>query len=431
MKLSIISLGCSKNLMDSELFLGMAKQYNIELTNDFNKSDIIVINTCGFITSSKEESIDTIIEMLDYQKEGKKILVMGCLVERYLDSLKEEIPEVDHFIPIKDYSTLNKFFSKLTGIQNNIDFYSANRILSTPKNTAYLRIGEGCSNNCAYCAIPLIRGPYKSRPYEEIMKEIEYLHKLGIQELTIIQQDTSKYGSDMNNMSLAKLLDNICNLNYFRWIRVLYMYPDEITDELIDVFAKHDSLLNYFDIPIQHASNKILKAMNRRGNQDLIKTLIQKIRNKIPNSIIRSTLIVGFPGETSKDFDILFDFVNDVKFDHLGVFTYSDEEGTKAFNYPHKVRSSTSEKRKEQIMLLQYDINFERLTKLIGSNVTAIVDHYDFEQKQYALRYFAQALDDADGYIYVEHNNLNIGDFVDVEIIDVLGYDLIGKIKEF
>lgn len=431
MKLSIISLGCCKNLMDSELFIGMAKQYNIELTNNLDESDIIVINTCGFITSSKEESIDTIIEMLDYQQQGKKILVMGCLVERYLDMLKQEIPEVDYFIPIKDYDNLNHFFNDLLGCQKEIEFYKTDRIVSTPKNTAYLRIGEGCSNNCAYCAIPLIRGSYRSRPYEDIMNEIEYLHKIGIQELTLIQQDTSKYGIDLENMSLAKLLDDICNLNYFKWVRVLYMYPDEITDELIDVFAKHDSLLNYFDIPIQHASDKILKSMNRRGSQQLIRELVNKIRYKIPNAIIRSTLIVGFPGETTKDFDTLFNFIKEIKFEHLGVFTYSDEEGTKAFNYTHKVRNNTSEKRKEQIMLLQYEINFERLNKLIGSTVNAIIDHYDFEQQLYAARYFGQALDDADGYIYVEHNNLEIGSFVDIEITEVSGYDLIGKIKEF
>lgn len=431
MKLSIISLGCSKNLMDSEIFLGMAKQYNIELTNDISKSDIIVINTCGFITSSKEESIDTIVEMLDYQKEGKKIIVMGCLVERYLDILKQEIPEVDYFIPIKDYDSLDKFFNELLKTNKDISFYKTDRVLSTPKNTAYLRIGEGCSNNCAYCAIPLIRGSYRSRSYEEIMNEVEYLHNQGIKELTIIQQDTSKYGIDLPNMSLAKLLDDICNLNYFEWVRVLYLYPDEITDELIEVFRKHDTLLNYFDIPIQHSSDKILKAMNRRGSKKLIKDLITKIRNRIPNSIIRSTLIVGFPGETTKDFDDLYNFVKEIKFEHLGVFTYSDEEGTKAFDYPHKVRSSTSEKRKEQIMLLQYNINEARLNKLIGTTVKAIVDHYDFEQKQYAARYFAQALDDADGYIYIYHNNLSIGSFIDVEITEVYGYDLIGKIKEF
>lgn len=431
MKMSIISLGCCKNLMDSELFLGMAKQYNIEITSDYNKADIIVINTCGFITSSKEESIDTIIEMLDYQTVGKKILVMGCLVERYLEVLKAEIPEVDFFIPIKDYNELSSFFNSITQKNLHQDFYKVNRLLSTPKNTAYLRIGEGCSNNCTYCAIPLIRGPYRSRPYQDIMNEVLYLHNQGIQELTLIQQDTSKYGIDLENMSLAKLLDDICSLNYFKWVRVLYLYPDEITDELINVFKKHDSLLNYFDIPIQHASDKILNSMNRRGSSKLIKSLIQKIRKEIPNSIIRSTLIVGFPGETTKDFNVLFNFIKDIQFDHLGVFTYSDEEGTKAYNFNHKVKTSTSEKRKEQIMLLQYNINHKRLSGLINTVVTAIVDHYDFEQKQYALRYFAQALDDADGYIYVSHSNLTIGSFVEVEITGVQDYDLIGKIKEF
>ena len=232
----------------------------------------------------------------------------------------------------------------------------------------------------------------------------------------------------------AKLQVNGCDITRSAVAKIevgqRHLYPDEITDELINVFKKHNSLLNYFDIPIQHASDKILNSMNRRGSSKLIKSLIQKIRKEIPNSIIRSTLIVGFPGETTRDFNVLFNFIKDIQFDHLGVFTYSDEEGTKAYNFNHKVKTSTSEKRKEQIMLLQYNINHKRLSGLINTVVTAIVDHYDFEQKQYALRYFAQALDDADGYIYVSHSNLTIRSFVEVEITSVQDYDLIGKIKE-
>lgn len=430
MNIAIISLGCAKNLVDSELFLGLSKKYGLEITNDLSQAHFIVINTCGFIAASKSESIDTILEMLEYQKFGKKIIVMGCLVERYLNSLKEEIPEVDKFIPIKDYDHLDLVFKDLlnTNIKYNFDYTA--RVISTPDKTAYLRIGEGCNNKCHYCAIPLIRGSYKSRSFESLMDEVEYLHQQGVLELTIIAQDTSTYGSDLNDMSLAKLLDSIANLNYFKWIRVLYLYPDEITNELIQTFKKHDSILNYFDIPIQHASNKILENMNRRGTKEFLKLLIKNIRTEIPNAIIRTTLIVGYPTEAEKDFKELIDFIQEIKFEHLGAFTYSPEEDTVGYSLRPRVSRKVANRRLEELMKVQLSINTSRLNSLIGKTFEAIVDRYDEELNCYYARYFGQALDDVDGYIYLFNVNkdLNIGDFVNVKITNVDGYDLIAEL---
>lgn len=428
MKLSLISLGCAKNKIDSELFLGLAAKYNIEFSS-IEDSDVIVVNTCGFIESAKQESIDTILEVLDFQKVGKKIVVMGCLVERYLEDLKQELPEVDYFIPIKNYSELFKLFNNLTMQDNKYHFDYNARLISTPKNTAYIRIGDGCNNKCNYCAIPLIRGSYRSRPLQDIIDEAIVLSNNGIQELTIIAQDTTTYGSDLDNITLSTLLTNLAELNLFKWIRVLYMYPDEITKELIETFAKYDCLVKYFDIPIQHANNRILDKMNRRGTKELIRHIIKTIRDKIPTAIIRTTLIVGFPTETTKEFNELKAFVEEIKFDHLGVFTYSDEDDTIGYTMFPKVRQSTMENRRNQIMELQYNINSNRLNNLIGKTFESIVDHYDEDINYYALRYYAQALDDVDGYIYVKAPYLNIGEFYNVTITDFDDYDLIGEIK--
>lgn len=430
MNIGIISLGCAKNLVDSELFLGLSQKYGLSITNDLNKADFIVINTCGFIAASKAESIETIIEMLDYQKQGKKIIVMGCLVERYLESLMVEIPEVDKFIPIKDYDHLDKVFNELLNVSHNYNFDYTERVISTPNKTAYLRIGEGCNNKCHYCAIPLIRGSYRSRSFESIMAEVEYLHNQGILELTIIAQDTTTYGSDLENMSLARLLDSIASLNYFKWIRVLYLYPDEITEDLINTFKKHDSILNYFDIPIQHASNKILENMNRRGTKEYIKLIIEKIRSVIPNSIIRTTLIVGYPTETEKDFKELINFVKEMKFEHLGAFIYSPEEDTVGFTMRPRVSKKVAARRLEELMNIQMNINHQRLTSIVGNIYDAIIDRFDDELNCFKARYFAQALDDVDGYIYLVNLNkqINEGDFVKIKITGIDGYDLIGEL---
>ena len=429
MKLGMISLGCAKNLVDSELFLGLCTKYNIEITNDITEADIITINTCGFIDKAKEESLDTIMEIVKIKEENKnlKIIVMGCLVQRYLKDLQKEIPEVDYFIPIRDYNKLDDIFMLLTSSSSHHELSYTNRIISTGNTSCYVRIGDGCDNRCSYCAIPLIRGPYKSRPSEDILNEVKYLAKKGIKDITLISQDTSKYGIDLNNYNLANLLDDIANLHLFKTIRVLYLYPDEVTDEIINVFKKHEEIVNYFDIPIQHASNKLLKAMNRRGSKELIESLINKIRANIPDVVIRTTIIVGFPGETNEDFEILKDFIKKMKFERLGAFTYSDEENTKGYTMDHKVTPRTMNKRYNELLEIQKEIALEYNESRIGQTLEVLVEEYDEEILMFKTRSYAEAPDDADGYIYVP-GDLQVGDYVKIKITATYDYDLIGEI---
>lgn len=429
MKLGMISLGCAKNLVDSELFLGLCTKYNIEITNDITEADIITINTCGFIDKAKEESLDTIMEIVKIKEENKnlKIIVMGCLVQRYLKDLQKEIPEVDYFIPIRDYNKLDDIFMLLTSSSSHHELSYTNRIISTGNTSCYVRIGDGCDNRCSYCAIPLIRGPYRSRPSEDILNEVKYLAKKGIKDITLISQDTSKYGIDLNNYNLANLLDDIANLHLFKTIRVLYLYPDEVTDEIINVFKKHEEIVNYFDIPIQHASNKLLKAMNRRGSKELIESLINKIRANIPDAVIRTTIIVGFPGETKEDFEILKDFIKKMKFERLGAFTYSDEENTKGYTMDHKVTPRTMNKRYNELLEIQKEIALEYNESRIGQTIEVLVEEYDEEILMFKTRSYAEAPDDADGYIYVP-GDLQVGDYVKIKITATYDYDLIGEI---
>ncbi len=429
MKLGMISLGCAKNLVDSELFLGLCTKYNIEITNDITEADIITINTCGFIDKAKEESLDTIMEIVKIKEENKnlKIIVMGCLVQRYLKDLQKEIPEVDYFIPIRDYNKLDDIFMLLTSSSSHHELSYTNRIISTGNTSCYVRIGDGCDNRCSYCAIPLIRGPYKSRPSEDILNEVKYLAKKGIKDITLISQDTSKYGIDLNNYNLANLLDDIANLHLFKTIRVLYLYPDEVTDEIINVFKKHEEIVNYFDIPIQHASNKLLKAMNRRGSKELIESLINRIRENIPDAVIRTTIIVGFPGETKEDFEILKDFIKKMKFERLGAFTYSDEENTKGYTMDHKVTPRTMNKRYNELLEIQKEIALEYNESRIGQTLEVLVEEYDEEILMFKTRSYAEAPDDADGYIYVP-GDLQVGDYVKIKITATYDYDLIGEI---
>ena len=429
MKLGMISLGCAKNLVDSELFLGLCTKYNIEITNDITEADIITINTCGFIDKAKEESLDTIMEIVKIKEENKnlKIIVMWCLVQRYLKDLQKEIPEVDYFIPIRDYNKLDDIFMLLTSSSSHHELSYTNRIISTGNTSCYVRIGDGCDNRCSYCAIPLIRGPYKSRPSEDILNEVKYLAKKGIKDITLISQDTSKYGIDLNNYNLANLLDDIANLHLFKTIRVLYLYPDEVTDEIINVFKKHEEIVNYFDIPIQHASNKLLKAMNRRGSKELIESLINKIRANIPDVVIRTTIIVGFPGETKEDFEILKDFIKKMKFERLGAFTYSDEENTKGYTMDHKVTPRTMNKRYNELLEIQKEIALEYNESRIGQTLEVLVEEYDEEILMFKTRSYAEAPDDADGYIYVP-GDLQVGDYVKIKITATYDYDLIGEI---
>lgn len=433
MKLGMISLGCAKNLIDTELFLGVCKKYNLEITPNLHNADIIVINTCGFIESAKQEAINTILDVTE-NKKNKKVIVMGCLVERYLNDLKESIPEVDFYFPIKDYDNIDKLFQKITNTTNSYKMEYTSRVLTTLPHSAYIRISEGCNNNCSYCAIPLIRGRFKSRPFQSIIDEANYLATNGVKEITLIGQDTSRYGTDLKeNKYLEDLLHEISLIDNIKIIRVLYLYPDEITDKLIEEIKNNDKVSSYFDIPIQHASNKMLSSMNRRGSKEFINELITKIRVSIPSAIIRTTLIVGFPNETKDDFNELYNFVKEIKFNRLGVFTYSDEEDTKGFDMYPKVDQTIMDERKDAIMALQNDISYNLNKTLIGKTYYAIIDKYDYKTNSYIVRNYMYAPDDVDGMIYIKQNfneNIKIGSIKKIKITDATSYDLFGEFTE-
>lgn len=430
MKLGMISLGCSKNKIDTELFLGVAKKYGIEITNKKSDADILVVNTCGFIEPAKKEAIDTILELTDYK--DKIIIAMGCLVERYLDDLKLEIPEVDYYLPIRDYEHIEQIFRDITKQNLPINFYDyTNRVLTSSKYSAYIRIAEGCDNRCSYCAIPLIRGNFVSRKYESIMEEARFLINNGAKEITLIAQDTTKYGTDLSEgKRLNNLLHDISLIKGVEFVRVLYLYPDEITPEIYDEIKNNDKVCSYFDIPLQHASNKILKLMNRRGTKEEIINLINKIKSEIPSAIIRTTLITGFPGETNEDFLELLEFIKVIEFDKMGVFTYSDEEDTKGYLMLSKVPQNIMDSRLEKLMTLQQTILEKKMKKFIGNTYKTIIDNYDEVDKVYYGRNYCFAPDDVDGRIYItSFKKLSIGQIYDCLITNSDVYDLFGEIK--
>lgn len=432
MKVGFVSLGCSKNLVVTEEVIGIFKQEGFEIVNNENLADIIIINTCGFIESAKQEAIDCIFEMAEYKKKKcKYLIVIGCLVERYKNDLEKLIPEVDLFISIKEYDELWDKIKKLIGEKNEsshrLDFNQ--RVLTTGDNYAYLKIAEGCSNNCTYCAIPYIQGKYISRKEEEIIEEAEILAKKGIKELIIIAQDTGRYGIDIyGKQELPSLLRKICKIDGFKWIRFLYTYPETITDELIEVVKTEDKICKYFDIPIQHISNRVLKRMNRKSDKNSIENLIKRLREEIPNVIIRTTLIVGFPGETKEDFEELYDFVKNARFDKLGAFMYSKEDGTPASRLKEQIHYMTKKSRHRQIMDMQKNISRENLENKKGNVYEAIIENISFDKRYYIGRTYMDVPEE-DGVIFIQNDRvLEVGEFVHCEIIDVRDYDLIAKI---
>ena len=427
-KIAIISLGCEKNLVDSENILGLLIKNHYQIVSNKDEADILIINTCGFIESSKRESIDVILDNIN---KKQKVVVTGCLVNRYLDELKKEIPEVDLWIPIKDYYRFNKLLAtldeELTNYEGINDKY---RYISTGSYSAYLKIGDGCSNCCTYCAIPLIRGPYESRSYDSIISEANDLANKGYKELIVLQQDTTRYGLDLKNKkTIVDLIKELLLIPGLEYIRLLYLYPDEISDELIDLIAQEERLTPYFDIPIQHSEDAILKAMNRRGDKAYLRNLFTKIRNKIPNAILRTTIMVGFPGERESDFKNLMKFIEEIKFDHLGAFKYSKEEGTASYSYPHQVRESTKQRRLDALMELQQKISYEQNKKHINEIMTGLV--VGKENGYYLLRSYFNAPDDIDGKIlFSSARELNEGDKVKVLIKESYVYDLYGEIVD-
>ena len=454
MNVGFISLGCSKNLIDTEVAIGLFKENHYKIVNKPEDADILVVNTCGFIESAKEEAINTILEMAEYKKQRCKYLIaMGCLVQRYYDDLVKAIPEVDLFIKIDEYNKLwekiedlikrdivekakTKTSTKISEIKPlPMPTYDEflNRVVTTGKNYAYLKIGEGCSNKCTYCAIPYIRGPFVSRKMEDILEEAEKLASEGIKEIIIIAQDTTKYGEDIYGKSrLAELLQEISKINGIEWIRFLYSYPEGITDELIDTVANNPKIAKYFDIPIQHISNAVLKRMNRKTSKEKIENLLEKIRNKIPNVTLRTSLIVGFPGETEEQFGELLEFVKKAKFDKLGTFMYSKEEGTPASRLPEQIHGNTKKARYNKIMKVQKQISLEKQENKIGKTYKVLVEDISFDGKYFVGRTM-QDVPEEDGLVYIKDaQNYKQEDilnhFVECKIEEVSEYDLIGKI---
>ena len=424
-KIGLISLGCAKNLVDSEIILGMLDKTHFEITNSVEESDVIIINTCGFIEDSKKESIENILDVVSYRK---KVVVVGCLVQRYLDELKKEIPEVDLWVPIKEYSHLNEHLMNLLEIDGIAKFDPFRRVLSTPSYMAYLRISEGCNNCCTYCAIPLIRGPFKSRPFDDIIKEAKDLVSKGIKEIVLISQDTTRYGSDLKSKNIVDLLKALLEIKEIYSLRLLYLYPDEISDELIDLISKEKRIAPYFDIPFQHSSNKILKAMHRRGSKEEYNSLIKKIRNKIPHAVLRTTYIVGFPGESDEDFLDLVDFTRFNRFDHMGAFTYSREENTLAYSLPHQIDEKVKIDRLTKIMNEEKNISYQNNKARIGEVMEGIVIKKN-KDNLYELRSYWNAPDDIDGKISFSSNKeLSLGDIVKVKITNAFVYDLYGEL---
>ena len=437
MKVGFVSLGCSKNLIDTEMAIGLFKKKKFEIVNNVEEAEIIVINTCGFIESAKEEAINTILEMAEYKENGKckYLIVMGCLVERYIDELKKAMPEVDLFIPIKNYEVFWDKIEELMNIEsktskNNCDNLEyMNRVISTGNKTAYLKIAEGCSNRCTYCAIPFIRGPYISRPMEEILEEAKKLANYGIEELIVIAQDTTRYGEDIYGKSMiSKLLNELCKIEEFKWIRFLYAYPESITDELIETVKNNDKICNYFDIPIQHISDTVLKRMNRRTTGKQIENLIKKIKKEIPDVVLRTSLIVGFPGETKENFNELYKFVEKGYFDKIGVFKYSKEDGTPAAKLKEQVHYKTKEFRHNKIMDIAQKTSRKNQKAHINNIYDVLIENITFDNKFYIARTYMD-IPETDGTVIIENTKENmLGKFVKCKIIDSENYDLIGEI---
>lgn len=437
LNVGLISLGCDKNRIDSEILIYNLSQ-NFNIVNDPKTADIIIVNTCAFIESAKQESIETILEMAEYKSQYKcKLLIAsGCLTQRYKDELLSLMPEIDIILGVNDYSKINdiifNYFNHNTDNHSFCSFSDNNinegkRVLSTPPYYAYIRIAEGCSNYCTYCIIPKIRGKYRSRTIENILKEAEDLSRMGVKELILVAQDTTKYGTDIyGEKKLHLLIKELSKIKGISWIRILYCYPEEIYDELITEISVNDKVCKYIDIPLQHISNNVLKKMGRKGSKDLIVNTINNLRSRIPGLCIRTSIMVGFPGETEEDFKELSDFIKTAKFERLGVFKYSKEEGTPASLMENQIDQSIKEKREDQIMLLQQHISHSLNKSKIGNIYKVIIEGFN-GQFWYGRSY--EMSPEIDGAIYFRCDKiLNVGNFINIKIIDCSEYDLIGVV---
>ncbi|MFV0380307.1 MAG: 30S ribosomal protein S12 methylthiotransferase RimO [Anaerorhabdus sp.] len=431
MKIGIISLGCSKNLVDTENLIGVLQHSNQEITYNLNEAEAIFINTCGFIDDAKEEAINTILEMSEYkQKNCKKLVVMGCLSERYYDSLVEEFPEVDCFLPIKKYKQLGPILTDVLGVTIVNSYGKSPQVLTGKPWLAYLKIADGCNNRCSYCAIPLIRGNYTSYPIEDLIENAKSLAEKGVKELNIVAQDTTCYGKDLYGK--RRLLDLLCELNKIdelKWIRVLYMYPDEIDDELLYGMSKLNKVLPYFDIPLQHGVDRVLKSMNRRGSTTSILNKINKIREIFKRPVLRTTIIVGFPGESDEDFEGCLKFISLSKWNRLGSFAYSKEEDTAAYNFDNEVSNEVKEERLKKLMDLQNEISQKVNEVVVGEILEVVTEKKDGLTGFYYGRSVYNAPDGIDGSVIFKSDRvLNYGEFCKVRINRVKNHNFYGEI---
>ncbi len=435
-KVGFISLGCSKNLVDTEVMLRTLYESGYEITPDETEAEIIIINTCGFIESAKQESIENILDIAWLKKHGKckHIIATGCLVERYRDEVIKEMPELDAILGVGSISKIAEACDAVIRGEKYTSFLDketsplgGERILTTPEYTAYLKVSEGCDNRCTYCAIPLIRGRMRSRTIEDLVAEAKELEALGVKELNLIAQDTSRYGLDIyGEYKLAELVRAICRETSIPWIRLLYCYPDKITDGLIEEMRNNDRLLSYMDIPIQHISDKVLSRMNRHGGRELIEKTVKKLRRRVPDIVLRTTAMVGFPGEDEEDFTALCEFIKEVKFDRFGAFTYSPEEGTLAFDFDGTVDEQVKQDRYDVLMQTQLTVAEELNNKKVGKTLTVLCEGFDTVAEIHYGRSYADA-PDVDGKIYfVSRTRVPEGTFVKVKITEAVDYDLYG-----
>ena len=445
MKIGVVSLGCPKNLVDSETMLGLIHEENYEITNDPSEAEIIIVNTCGFIESAKEESINTFLQMAEYKKSGscKYIIVTGCLSQRYAEELFNELPEADAIAGVEVYDEIGSIIKRVMNGERFIMLerskpdviYTSKetflpRILTTPSYTAYLKIAEGCDNCCSYCAIPKIRGQYRSKPMEQVLKEAKALADNGVKELIVVAQDTTRYGEDLpgGKLLLADLLKELNKIESLKWIRVMYCYPNNFTDELIETFASLDKVCKYVDLPLQHASNRLLASMNRYDTREEVETLLAKLRKRIPGIVIRTTFIVGFPGETDADFEELKEFVEQQRFENAGVFAYSQEEGTVAGAMPTQIPDEIKQERYHELMALQAQISEEIHKDTEGQTLEVLVE--GIEEDGSGLHYGRSYREapDIDGLVFIENpGDIKPGCFVKVNILQGFTYESVGE----
>lgn len=437
-KVGMISLGCPKNQVDAEIMLKKLVDAGYILVQEADKADVVIVNTCGFIEDAKKESIDAILEMADFKSDGllQKIIVTGCLAQRYADEIFSEIPEVDGVIGIGANADIVAACDALFESDEQYSSFpkkeelplNGGRILTTPEYTAYLKIAEGCSNHCSYCAIPSIRGDFRSREMEDVLEEAKMLCEKGVKEIILVAQDTTKYGEDIyGELKLPELLCELNKIEKLQWIRLLYCYPDRITDELIDAIAENEKVCHYIDIPMQHADGEVLKAMNRKGDKESLLALVEKIRAKIPDVVLRTTFITGFPGETEEAFTTLSEFVNEAKLDRVGCFAYSREEGTPAYDFDNQVDPEVAAERAEVIMNQQYTIAEAKLDECIGKTLDVLVEGYDPYTDSYYGRTYMDAPDIDNNVILTSGYRIDDGDIIPVEIFDKDEYSLIGE----